>query len=293
VSAISAKTRAGTIELPDGRRLAYADRGPVDGAPLVFHHGTPGSRAGHHPDPRVYEDQGVRAVSYDRAGYGLSDRLEGRDVAAVASDISALADELGFDRFAVMGVSGGGPHALACAALLPGRVTRAVVMVTPAPNDDGFDFLAGMTQSNVDEFNAALAGPDAIAAYLAPYIETLRTRPEALLDELAAELPPPDQATMARPEVREMLVASWREAIRQGAAGWMDDDLAFTRPWGFDLADVGAEVRIWQGELDVLAPQAHGRRVAEQLPSATFELVEGMGHMLYDAWADAFAWAAV
>jgi pimeloyl-ACP methyl ester carboxylesterase len=291
VSAIPAQTREGTIELSDGRTFAYADRGPANGAPLVFHHGTPGSRAGHHPDPRVYEASGVRAITYDRAGYGLSDRLEGRDVAAVASDISALADELGFDRFAVMGVSGGGPHALACAALLADRITRAVVMVTPAQNDDDFDFLAGMTQSKVDEFNAALAGPDAIAAYLAPYVETLRMEPEALIDELAAELPPPDQATMARQEVREMLVTNWQEATRQGAAGWMDDDLAFTRPWGFDLADVTAEVRIWQGELDVLAPQAHGRRVAEQLPNATFELVEGKGHMLYDAWPEAFAWA--
>jgi pimeloyl-ACP methyl ester carboxylesterase len=292
VSVIPAKTREGTIELPDGRTLAYADRGPVDGAPVVFHHGTPGSRAGHHPDPRVYEDTGARVITYDRPGYGLSDRLEGRDVVAVASDISALADELGFERFGVMGVSGGGPHALACAALLPDRVTRAVVMVTPAPNDDDFDFLAGMTQSNIDEFNAALAGPEAIAAYLAPYVETLRTRPEALLDELAAELPPPDQATMARPDVREMLVTSWREAARQGAAGWMDDDLAFTRPWDFDLANVAPEVRVWHGELDVLSPQAHGRRVAARLPKATFELVEGKGHMLYDAWAEALAWAA-
>jgi pimeloyl-ACP methyl ester carboxylesterase len=293
VSAISAQTREGTIELSDGRKLAYADRGPADGAPLVFHHGTPGSRAGHHPDPRVYADSGVRAVTYDRAGYGRSDRLEGRDVAAVASDISTLADALGFDRFAVMGVSGGGPHALACAALLAGRVTRAVVMVTPAENDDDFEFLAGMTQSNINEFEAALAGPESIAAYLAPYVETLRTQPEAVIDELAAELPPPDQATIARPEVREMLVTNWQEATRQGAAGWMDDDLAFTRPWGFGLADVAAEVRLWQGELDVLAPQAHGRRVAKQLPNATFELVEGKGHMLYDAWAEAFAWAAL
>ena len=292
MSAAPAKTREGTIALSDGRTLAYADRGPADGAPLIFHHGTPGSRAGHHPDPGVYDDAGVRVVTYDRAGYGLSDRLEGRDVAAVAADISALADELGFQRFAAMGVSGGAPHALACAALLADRVTRAVVMVTPAPNEGGFDFLAGMTQSNINEFNAALAGPDAIAAYLAPYIETLRTQPEAVLDELAAELPPPDQLTLARQDVREMLVTSWREASRQGAAGWMDDDLAFTRPWGFDLADVSAEVRIWQGELDVLAPQAHGRRVAEQLPNATFELVEGKGHMLYDAWPQAFAWAA-
>src|SRR5438046_309693 len=191
-----------------------------------------------------------------------------------------------------MGVSGGAPHALACAALLADRVTRAVVMVTPAPNEDGFDFLAGMTQSNIDEVNAALAGPDAIAAYLAPYIETLRTQPEAVLDELAAELPPPDQATLAREDVREMLVVSWREATRQGAAGWMDDDLAFTRPWGFELADVAVEVRLWHGELDRLSPRGHGQQVAERLPNASFELLPGMGHMLYDAWPGALAWAA-
>jgi pimeloyl-ACP methyl ester carboxylesterase len=292
VSAISVETREGKVELPDARTLAYADRGPADGAPLIFHHGTPGSRLGRHPDGRVYDELGVRVVSYDRAGYGLSDRLEGRDVSAVAADISALADELGLDRFGLMGVSGGGPHALATAALLGERVTRAAVLVTPAPNDEALNFFEGMTQSNVDEFNAALAGPDALAAYLAPYVETLQTEPEAVLDELGAELPAPDQAAIARPEIRELLVASWREATRQGAAGWMDDDLAFTRPWGFELADVDTEVRIWQGELDVLAPKAHGRYVAGQLQRATYELVPGKGHMLYDVWADAFAWAA-
>jgi pimeloyl-ACP methyl ester carboxylesterase len=292
VSAIRAETREGTIGLPDGRRLAYADRGPEDGAPVVFHHGTPGSRLGHHPDPGVYEHAGARIVTYDRAGYGGSERLEGRDVAAVVGDVSALADELGFERFAVMGVSGGGPHALACGALLAERVTRAAVMVTPAPYDDAdFDFLEGMTQSNVHEFNAALAGAAEIAAYLAPYVETLRTNPEAVLDGLAKELPPPDQATIARPEVREMMVANWQEATRQGAAGWMDDDLAFTRPWGFELAEVTPEVRLWHGDLDVLSPRSHGRRVADRLPNATFELVEGKGHMLYDAWADALGWA--
>jgi len=280
------------VALPDGRRLTFADRGPEDGTPIVFHHGTPGSRAGHHPDQSVYERTGVRVVTYDRAGYGRSDRLEGRNVRAVAADVSALADELEFDRFAVMGVSGGGPHALACGALLPDRVTRVAVMVTPAPYDKDFDFLAGMTQVNVDEFNAALAGPDVLAAYLAPYVELLETKPEAMLDELAAELPPPDQATMARPEIREMLVRNWQEATRQGAAGWMDDDLAFTRPWGFELTDVRQEARLWHGELDRLSPRSHGQRVAERLPHASFELLPGKGHMLYDTWADALAWAA-
>jgi pimeloyl-ACP methyl ester carboxylesterase len=293
VSVVPTQTREGTIELPDGRTLAYADRGPEDGTPIVFHHGTPGSRVGHHPDPSTYERAGVRTVTFDRAGYGRSDRLAGRDVAIVAEDVAAVADELGFNRFAVMGVSGGGPHALACGALLAHRVTRAVVMVTPAPyGDDDFDFLEGMTKSNVSEFSAALAGPDEIAKYLAPYVEMLKTNPEAVLDEISAELPPPDQAMQARPEVRQMLVANWQEATRQGAAGWMDDDLAFTRPWGFDLADVAVEVRMWHGELDVLSPRSHGERVAERLPNASFDLVAGKGHLLYDAWADALAWAA-
>jgi pimeloyl-ACP methyl ester carboxylesterase len=196
VPSIPAQTREGTIELPDGRALAYVERGPEDGAPVIFHHGTPGSRAGHHPDPGVYAESGVRAVSYDRAGYGRSDRLGGRDVVDVVGDISVLADGLGFGRFAVMGVSGGGPHALACGALLPDRVTRA-------PNDDDF-----------------------------------------------------------------------------------------TRPWGFKLADVAVEVRMWHGELDRLAPRAHGQQVAKRLPNASFELVPGLGHMLYGAWGEALAWAA-
>ena len=88
-----------------------------------------------------------------------------------------------------------------------------------------------------------------------------------------------------------MMAVNWQEATRQGSAGWMDDDFAFTRPWGFDLADVGVEVRMWQGELDVLAPEAHGRYVAAQLPNATFEVAQGKGHMLYDTWAEALVWA--
>jgi pimeloyl-ACP methyl ester carboxylesterase len=292
VSVTPVSIREASIELPDGRRLAYTERGPRDGRPVVFHHGTPGSRVARHPDPTLYERLGVRVVTFDRPGYGGSDRLEGRDVWSVSGDVSALAERLGFERFAVMGVSGGGPHALACAALLPGRISRAAVLVTPAPYEPGFDFLAGMTQSNIDEFSAALSGPEAIAAYLAPSIEALKTAPEQVLDQLAAELPAPDRETMARPEVRELLVASWQEATRQGDAGWLDDDLAFTRPWGFELAAVRTEVRLWHGALDALAPQAHGRRVADALPNGSLELVDGKGHLLYGAWPSALDWLA-
>ncbi|HEX6490287.1 MAG TPA: alpha/beta hydrolase [Gaiellaceae bacterium] len=281
-----------TVELPDGRRLAYAARGGPGGSPVLFHHGTPGSRLGRHPDPALPERLGVRVVNFDRPGYGGSDRLEGRSVSAIAGDAAALADHLGWERFGVMGVSGGGPHALACAALLPERISRVAVLVTPAPYEPGFDFLAGMAQTNIDEFSAALTGPAAIAAYLAPSIEALQTEPGQVLDQLAAELPPPDQELLARPEVRELVIAAWQEATRQGDAGWLDDDLAFTRPWGFELGAIHTEARLWHGELDALAPQAHGRRVAEALPAASFELVSGQGHLLYDAWPLALEWLA-
>jgi pimeloyl-ACP methyl ester carboxylesterase len=281
-------TQDGRLTLADGRTLAYAERGEPVGYPVVFHHGTPGSRHGHHPDPEVY--RGIRFLTFDRPGYGLSDPLPGRRVADVAADVSALADHLGLERFAVFGASGGGPHALACAALLPDRVERALVMVGAAPSDDPeFDFMAGMAEVNLIEFGAALEGEDALAAVLAPWVEQVADDPEGMLDRLAAELPDYDREVVSRPEIRGELLASFGESVRQGARGWIDDDLAFAAPWGFDLADVRPEVRLLQGELDVLVPRAHCEYLAGKLPRATFELVPGAGHLLFDCWPDALA----
>jgi pimeloyl-ACP methyl ester carboxylesterase len=281
-------TQDGRLTLADGRTLAYAERGEPVGYPVVFHHGTPGSRHGHHPDPEVY--RGIRFLTFDRPGYGLSDPLPGRRVADVAADVSALADHLGLERFAVFGASGGGPHALACAALHPDRVERALVMVGAAPSDDPeFDFTAGMAEVNLIEFGAALEGEDALATVLAPWVEQVADDPEGMLDRLAAELPDYDREVVSRPEIRGELLASFGESVRQGARGWIDDDLAFAAPWGFDLADVRPEVRLLQGELDVLVPRAHCEYLAGKLPRATFELVPGAGHLLFDCWPDALA----
>jgi pimeloyl-ACP methyl ester carboxylesterase len=281
-------TREGRVTLAGGRTLAYVERGEPDGYPIVFHHGTPGSRHGHHPDPDVY--RGIRFFTFDRPGYGLSDPLPGRRVADVAPDVSALADDLGLERFAVFGASGGGPHALACAALLPDRVDRALVMVGAAPSDDPeFDFMAGMAEVNVIEFGAALEGEEALAGVLAPWVEQIAEDPEGMLDRLAEELPAADREVVSRPEIRAEILASFGESVRQGARGWIDDDLAFASAWGFDLADVGPEVRLLQGDLDVLVPRAHCEYLARKLPRSTFELVPGAGHMLFDHWPDALA----
>src|SRR6185437_5583548 len=215
-------------------------------------------------------------------------------VADAAGDIEAIADELGFERFAVVGGSGGAPHALACGALLEKRVLRVGALVTPAPSDtDDFDFLAGQADLNVKEFSAALEGPEALESFLQPYADDLAREPERVVEQIAAELPAVAREILARPEYRAIMVDSFVEAIRQGVRGWADDDLAFSKSWGFELEDVTADVRVWQGELDVLAPRAHGEYVASRLPNARFELLEGGGHLLDEEWGVVLDWLRV
>jgi pimeloyl-ACP methyl ester carboxylesterase len=284
-------TKEGTIRTPDGRQLAYIERGVEDGKPVFLHHGTPGSRFTRYPDPRAYEEHGLRVITYDRPGYGKSDRDHGRNVGSAPADVQALADHLGIDRFVTLGVSGGAPHSIACASLLPDRVPRAGAIVTPAPYDaPGLDFLAGMTDLNVKEFSAALEGEETLWKMLEPVVKAAQEDPEDLVTSIEEELPEVDRKVLQRPEVREILQESMAEAVRQDAQGWIDDDIAFTQPWGFDLGQVENEIGIWQGELDVLAPRSHGEWVAQALPNATFTLVPGAGHMLYDEWIDAIEW---
>ncbi|TMM20646.1 MAG: alpha/beta hydrolase [Actinobacteria bacterium] len=283
----------GTAKARDGRTLAFVQRGAEDGVPVIVCHGTPGSRRSRHPDPEMYRRHGVRMVAYDRPGYGASDPNIGRSVADAASNIEAIADELGLDRFAVVGGSGGAPHALACGALLEERVLRVGALVTPAPSDtDDFDFYEGLAEVNVREFGAAVQGREAIEAFIQPYVDQLRTDPDAVIEEIVSELPEVDREIASREGFRSIMRESFAEAARQGVRGWADDDLAFAKSWGFEPEDVHAEVRLWQGELDVLAPRTHGEYVASRLPNARFELLEGGGHFLDEQWAVVLDWLA-
>ena len=281
----------GTANARDGRKLAFVQRGAEDGVPVIVCHGTPGSRRTRHPDPEMYERHGVKMVVYDRPGYGESDPHIGRSVADAAPDIDAIADELGFDRFAVVGGSGGAPHALACGALLQDRVLRVGALVTPAPSDtDDFDFYEGLAELNVKEFGAALEGRESIEAFIQPYADQLRADPDAVIEEILSELPEVDREIASRDGFRSVMRQSFVEAVRQGVRGWADDDLAFAKSWGFEPEDVHAEVRLWQGELDVLAPRTHGEYVASRLPNARFELLEGGGHFLDEQWDVVLDW---
>ena len=283
----------GTAKARDGRTLAFVQRGAADGVPVIVCHGTPGSRRARHPDPQMYERHRVKMVAYDRPGYGGSDPNIGRSVADAASDIEAIADELGFDRFAVVGGSGGAPHALACGALLEDRVLRVGALVTPAPSDtDDFDFYEGLADINVREFGAAVQGREAVEAFIQPFVDQLESDPDAVIDEIVSELPEVDREIASREAFRSVMRESFVEAARQGVRGWADDDLAFAKWWGFEPEDVHAEVRLWQGELDVLAPRAHGEYVASRLPNARFELLEAGGHFLDEQWAVVLDWLA-
>ena len=246
-------------------------------------HGTPGCRlSGLHPDESRVVDARLRLITYDRPGYGQSARNKGRRVIDCVADVVTIADELGVDRFFVKGGSGGGPHALAVAARLPERVTRVACDVGVAPYDaDDIDWLAGMDPENVKEFNWALAGEDTLRPELEKQAEkaiaTVEADPAALLKDF--DLSPADRAVLQDPRVQERLRASTREAFANGVSGWVDDDLAFIVPWGFDVSELEVPVKIRYGTTDVLVPAAHGAWLAEHIPQATVTVDDTGGHL--------------
>jgi pimeloyl-ACP methyl ester carboxylesterase len=277
--------RLRTLETPDGRTLAYATWGDPDGFPILSLHGTPGCRFNRWQNEEVYARAGAYWVTHDRAGYGRSDRNRGRSVADEAGDVAALADELGVDRFGVTGGSGGGPHVLACAALLADRVVRAVCAVGVAPFGslglEEAEWLAGMDEENVKEIRSALAGEDVLVPSLEELQTDAETRvgvdPSTILDDF--DLSESDRAQLARPEVMQTVTEATLEQAVNGVGGWADDDLAFVKPWGFDVAAVSVPVLVRYGLTDVLVPPAHGEWLAANVPGCIVEAEASAGHL--------------
>jgi pimeloyl-ACP methyl ester carboxylesterase len=234
----------------------------------------------------------IQLISFDRPGYGESDRMAGRRVADAADDVLTIADALGLERFAVVGRSGGGPHALACAALLPGRVTKAAVLVGLAPRGaDGLAWFDGMTQSNVAEHAAAADGYEKIAEITQAAAEAIRADPASLLAKLQDELPDPDLRVVADRGIRSMLLETYTEALRTSAYGWIDDALAFYSPWGFDPAAVTIPVLLWHGASDNLSPVSHARWLAGRIPNSAVVVQAGAAHFgALDVLPDILRW---
>ncbi|HEY3529164.1 MAG TPA: alpha/beta hydrolase [Nocardioides sp.] len=277
-----------TITLPDGRALEVEVNGPDTGPVVVFHHGTPGASEPLPAHVQAAAARGHRLVTTCRPGYGASTRAPGRSVADVAADTGAVLDHLGVDTCLTMGWSGGGPHALACAALLPDRVRGVTVIAGVAPYDaEGVDWLAGMGPENLEEFGLALEGE----AKLRPYLEEQQPAlasitPEEVAEALGGLVPPVDVAAITG-DLAECLAAEFRHGVSSGVDGWLDDDLAFVRPWGFDLAELRVPTYLWQGDQDLMVPFAHGVWLAEHLPGVVSHLEAGEGHISIGAGAAA------
>jgi len=268
------------VTLPDGRVLVLHQTGDPDGVPVVTHHGTPEGGTVYAPHAQDAAARGLRLISYDRAGYGGSTRDAGRDVAAVAADVGAALDAIGVGEFLTWGVSGGGPHALACAALLPDRVRAVASIAGVAPWDaEGLDPMEGMGEDNVEEFGLALQGEGPLRPLLEAFRDSVLTTTSAQLAEQMRSILAPVDVRALSGDAGDHLHASMVAGLARGVDGWLDDDLAFVRPWGFDLASIAVPVLVQQGGQDLMVPAAHGPWLAGHLPGATGWFEPDQGHL--------------
>jgi pimeloyl-ACP methyl ester carboxylesterase len=282
------ETERRTTTLPDGRKIDVLVAGPSDGLPLVLHEGTPVGLVLYPPTVRAASLRGLRVVLAARPGYEGSTPRPGRKVVDVAADTAAVLDDLGADTFVTLGWSGGGPHTLACAAVLPGRCLAAASIAGVAPyGANGLDWLAGMGPENVEEFGAAVQGEAALTEFLSEMSGIFGTVTGAdVAKSLGGLVIDADKAALTG-EYADHVAAALRASMNTGLAGWRDDDLAFAEDWGFSLgwdSPTGAPARaapvaIWQGDQDKMVPFAHGQWLAANIKGARAHLLPGEGHL--------------
>jgi pimeloyl-ACP methyl ester carboxylesterase len=264
----------------DGRVLRVAEAGDPAGVPVLYLHGMPGSRLLEPGDVARATRRGIRLIGYDRPGYGGSSRREGRNIADCAGDVRAIADALSIPRLAVWGVSGGGPHAAACAALLSDLVPAVAMLASGAPwGAPRLDYFAGMGEENIvdtrlffDDRPAARAKADLDAqAMLAGGLDEL-------LDTMRTLLAPVD-AALFTDELGAFLLESTKLGLAPGADGWWDDGVADLGDWGFGLTQIRTPVLLMHGRLDRFVPVAHGEWLAQAIPSAEARIYDDEGHI--------------
>jgi pimeloyl-ACP methyl ester carboxylesterase len=265
---------------PDGRSLDLYLAGPPDGEVLLFHSGTPSVPLPFQPSVDLMAERGLRYVAFSRAGYGSSTRRPGRSIADVVDDARVVLDHVGAERAVTIGWSGGGPHALACAALLPDRIRAVATLASVAPYPaNGLDYLADTGEENIAEFNAALEGPEALIVFKErnwPIFRNLTA--DQVAESLGDLIDDVDRGALTG-DFADYIAASIREGLRESYWGWFDDDMAMIRPWGFELGSIGVPVHIWQGRHDRMVPFAHGEWLAAHIPNAIPHLFDEHGHL--------------
>jgi pimeloyl-ACP methyl ester carboxylesterase len=262
------------------RTLTVHEEGAPDGPVILFHHGTPQAGGGM---PRWADDareRGARLIAYDRPGYGGSTPAPGRTVGDAAADVAGLMDALDVERFVTWGISGGGPHALACAALLPDRVAAVASLAGLAPFDaSGLNYFNGMGEDNIKEFGLALGGRE----YIVPLAEShaaemLHASGSEMADGIASLVSNVDRAVLDG-EIGGWWAGSMPTTFAQGVDGWVDDDLAFCLPFGFDVEAISVPALVVHGQQDQFVPLDHGRWLAAAIPAAEARISPDDGHL--------------
>lgn len=277
------------IELHDGRHLSFVEKGDPTGTPILVFHGTPGSRCFRHPDDSIADGLNARLIHIDRPAVGWSDPQPGRTLLDWPKDVAHFVDELNVERFAVVGISGGGPYALACAWAMPERVSSVAVISGMAPLDIQ-GVTDGMSAFNRIGLRIARRAPFLLTLALSPMARAAKKDPLSLLDRAAPNYAEPDQRVMERTEIREMYVEDITESYRQGVKGHSEDLRVVSRPWGFDLGEISIPVKLWQGELDQNIPPSMAEYMAGRIPTAQLRMFQDQGHLLmFDHWDEILA----
>jgi pimeloyl-ACP methyl ester carboxylesterase len=268
------------VDVADGRRLAVSDGGIPDGIPVLVHNGTPNSRLQYGPDVANAVEHGMRFITYDRPGYGGSTPHPGRTVADCAGDVRAICAALHLDRVLTWGISGGGPHVLACAARLSDLVPAAASLASPAPwGAEGLDYFAGMGEMNADETRLYFRDKAAARAKVEQdRVDFLATTADDL-GELIKTLVSPADAAVFTPGLAAHLVQSNVEGLAPGAEGWWEDGVAEFGPWGFDFVDISIPVLLLHGKQDRFVPFGHGEWLTAHIPGVEARLTEDDGHL--------------
>jgi pimeloyl-ACP methyl ester carboxylesterase len=274
-------TEARFLTLPDERRVGYAVYGDLAGAPLVWFPGTPGSRLARPPDEEITRARGVRMITVERPGFGISTPHPTRTVLGWADDMKHVADELGLERFALAGTSGAGPYLCACAIKLAARITRLGLIGVVAPIASP-DVRRGLPLWRRFAFAFARHTPRVVEAALVA--RGLGRDADALLRALTRDASPPDRKVLDAIWPQQVRVT--REGIRQGIGAFVEELHLAAMPWGFDLADIRvADVRLWHGTLDRATPIAMGRYLAQRIPNCHAEFIDDAGHFLhFERW---------
>jgi len=266
-----------TITLHDGRTLGWAEFGAPDGQPVLYFHGFPGCRMEAGLADAVAREIGLRIIAVDRPGFGLSAFQPGRTLADWPGDVAQLADALGLDRFRALGLSGGAPYLLACAAAIPERIIKATVIAGLGPTDPP-DALTAMRWVQRTGLRMGRRFPRAVPALYRMLCVPVRIRPRLLVSRLRSVCTAPDKIVLARKDVIQVLSASFGGALQAGSRGPAWELGLIAGPWNIRHEDVRIPVRLWHGEQDVIVPPAMGRHAENALPDCHATYLPDDGH---------------